>query len=121
MLTRLILALTLRAGRFAGFVTRRRGWIQGIAGVIALTLGFWGWSIEKPPTGFGGVVDNVFRTTQLITLQFPTNFNGVPNLPLQIARLALPIVAVLASFHVLIGSITRPARLASWHTNLPQG
>jgi voltage-gated potassium channel Kch len=68
--------------------------------------------IEKPPADFWGVVDNLFRTVQLITLQFPTDFDGTIPLPLQIARLAVPIVAVLASFHVLVGSITRPARLA---------
>jgi RyR domain/TrkA-N domain len=86
--------------------------MQVFAGAIALALGFWGWNIAKPPASASGVVDNIFRTFQLIALQFPANFNGIPNAPLQIARLALPIVAILASFDVLVGSITRPARLA---------
>src|SRR4051794_14694545 len=72
ILNRIILELTLAAGRIGSFVTRHRGWIQGIAGTIALALGFWGWMIEKPPADFSGVVDNLFRTAQLITLQFPT-------------------------------------------------
>lgn len=108
----LILKLTLLAGRVGSFVTRNRGWIQGVAGTIALALGLWGWTIEKPPANFWGWVDNLFRTVQLITLQFPTDFRGAIPLPLQIARLAVPIVAVLASFQALVGSITRPARLA---------
>lgn len=114
-LSRLILKLTLHAGRISGFITRHRGWIQGVACAIALALGFWGWMIDRPPADFWDfrvVVDNLFRTAQLITLQFPTDFKGHISIPLQIARLAVPIVAVLASFQVLIGSITRPARLA---------
>ena len=108
----LILKITLLAGQVAAFVTRNRSSIQGVAGTIALTLGYWGWTIQKPPTDFFGVTDNLFRTAQLITLQFPTDFKGSIPVPLQIARLAVPIVAVLASFQALVGSITRPARLA---------
>jgi hypothetical protein len=111
-LNHLILKMTLLAGQVAAFVTRNRSWIQGVAGTLAMTLGFWGWTIQKPPTDFFGVTDNLFRTAQLITLQFPTDFKGTIPLPLQIARLAVPIVAVLASFQALVGSITRPARLA---------
>ena len=111
-LNHLILKMTLLAGQVAAFVTRNRSWIQGVAGTLAMTLGFWGWTIQKPPTDFFGVTDNLFRTVQLITLQFPTDFKGTIPLPLQIARLAVPIVAVLASFQALVGSITRPARLA---------
>jgi hypothetical protein len=111
-LNHLILKLTLLAGRIAFFVTQNRNLIQGFAGAIALILGFWGWTIQKPPTDLSGVTDNLFRTIQLITLQFPTDFKGTIPLQLQIARLAVPIVAALASFQALVGSITRPARLA---------
>jgi hypothetical protein len=111
-LSRLILKLTLRAGQVGGFVASNRGWIQGVTGTVALALGYWGWTIEKPPANVWGILDNLFRTAQLITLQFPTDFRGVIPIPLQIARLAVPIVAVLASFQALVGSITRPARLA---------
>jgi hypothetical protein len=109
---RSILRLTIRAGSVANFFSRYRNKIQAVAGAVALGLGFWGWMIEKPPADLSGVLDNVFRTAQLVTLQFPTDLRGSPSLPLQIARLAVPIVAVLASFQVLIASVTRPARLA---------
>jgi RyR domain/TrkA-N domain len=111
-LSHLILKLTLRAGQIGSFVASNRGWIQGVAGTIALALGFWGWMIEKPPANIWDILDNLFRTAQLITLQFPSDFRGAIPVPLQIARLAVPIVAVLASFQALVGSITRPARLA---------
>lgn len=111
-LNRLFLKLTLLAGLIGGLVTRYRDWIQGVAGTIALALGFWGWMIEKPPADVWGVADNLFRTAQLITLQFPTDFRGTVPVPLQIARFAVPIVVVLASFQALVASITRPVRLA---------
>jgi hypothetical protein len=112
ILSRLVLKFTLRAGPIGAFFTRHRGWTQGVVGAISLVLGFWGWWVAKHPADFWGVVDVLFRTAQLITLQFPTEFSGHIPWQLQIARLALPIVAVLASFHVLVASITRPARLA---------
>jgi RyR domain-containing protein len=108
---RFILLLTVRAGQMANFINQHRAKIQVFAGAIALSLGFWGWMIEKPPANYWGVLDNVFRTAQLITLQFP-DLRGSPSVILQIARLAVPLVAVLASFQILIASVTRPARLA---------
>jgi hypothetical protein len=108
---RFILLVTVRAGRVARFIDEHKIKIQLIAGVIALSLGFWGWMIEKPATDLWGVLDNAFRTAQLISLQFPT-LSSAPSIPLQIARFALPLVAILASFQVLIASVTRPARLA---------
>jgi RyR domain/TrkA-N domain len=112
VLNRFILRSTLRAGRLADFINRHRSWIQAVAGTLALSLGFWGWMIEKPPSDYWGVLDNVFRTAQLITLQFPNDLRSSPSLPLQIARLAVPLFAVLASFQFLIASVTRPVRLA---------
>ncbi len=113
-LNRLILNTTLLAGRIAGFVTRHRGLIQTLGGLLAFALGFWGWMIQKPPAHWWTweTADNFFRTLQLITLQFPADVRGPVPVPLQIARLALPLVAALASFQILVGSITRPARLA---------
>jgi hypothetical protein len=106
------LRITIFSGHIASFVTRYLVSIQVVAGLIALVLGFWGWMIEKPPANLSGVLDNLFRTLQLITLQFPGDIRESPSLVLQIARLAVPLVAVLASFQILIASITRPARLA---------
>src|SRR5690242_13557749 len=108
---RLILLLTVRAGRMADFINRHRVKIQAGAGAIALSLGFCGWMMERPPNDYWGVLDNVFRTAQLVTLQFP-DLHSSPSLVLQIARLAVPIVAILASFQVLVAAVTRPARLA---------
>jgi RyR domain/TrkA-N domain len=108
---RFISLLTMHAGRLASFINDHKNKIQVIAGAVALALGFWGWMIEKPPADLRGIMDNVFRTAQLITLQFPS-LSGSPSTILQIARLAVPLVAVLASFQVLIASITRPARMA---------
>lgn len=108
---RLILLFTVHAGRMARFINDHKTKIQAIAGAFALSLGFWGWTIERPPHDLWGILDNAFRTAQLITLQFPS-LSGSPSVVLQIARFAVPLVAVLASFQVLIASVTRPARMA---------
>ena len=108
----LFLGLMRAASRLAALATRYQGPAQTIAGAVALGLGLWGWSIKEPPTELAGWFNNVFRTLQLITLQFPTNLEtGIP-WQLQIARLLLPLVAVFATFNVLVGAITRPVRLA---------
>ena len=112
IVNRLVLRITLLSGHIASIVTRYLVSIQVVAGTIALVLGFWGWMIEKPPANLSEVLDNMFRTLQLITLQFPSDIRASPSLLLQIARLAVPLVAVLASFQILVASITRPARLA---------
>ncbi len=110
----IILKLTLLAGRMAAYVNRNRRWIQAIAGAIALGLGFWGFwqTVEPDQRSWSTLLDTVFQTAQLVTLQFPSDIKNDMSWPLQIARFAVPLVAVLASFQVLIGSITRPARLA---------
>jgi hypothetical protein len=83
-----------------------------VTGTIFLVLGLWGWMIQGPPANFCGVLDNVFRTLQLITLQFQNDIRESPSVLLHIARLAVPLAAILASFQILIGLITRPTRLA---------
>jgi hypothetical protein len=111
-INRLILRATLRAGQIGSFVNRNRKPLQIGAGAVALTAGFSGWMIERPPADIWGVWDSLLRTFQLITLQFPHDLGSTRNLLLQFARLAVPTVALLASFQILIASFTRPARLA---------
>ena len=101
-----------QSARFSVWMTFHRWSIQLVAGAIALSLGFWGWSLKNPVADLSGYFNNFFRTLQLITLHFPTDFDGVIPWQLQVGRLMVPVVAVLASFHVLIGAVTRPLRLA---------
>lgn len=96
----------------ASRLARHQAAAQAMAAVVALSLGFWGWSLHQPAQGWDGVLNNVFRTLQLITLQFPTTWQGTLPWQLQVARLAVPVVALLATLHVLIGAVTRPVRLA---------
>lgn len=107
-----LIAISRAASRISSVVTRSRGELQFFAGLAALGLGFWGWSIERPATDWASYTNNAFRTLQLITLNFPTNFDGQIPWQLQLARLMVPLVAILASFNVLMGTVTRPLRLA---------
>jgi len=100
-----------RVERFAGLVTRYRKYVHGIIIFLALSLGYWGWWMVQPPTDMQGYLDNFYLTVQLVTLQFPKDHGHVP-WPLQAARLLVPLVTVVGSFHVLVGSITRPMRIA---------
>jgi RyR domain/TrkA-N domain len=110
--SRLSRLLTRYPARLSAFVKRYRSSAQIVAGALAVGLGFWGWLINDHPVNFAGYLNSFFRTLQLITLQFPTQFNATVPWQLQIARLLLPLVAAAASFHVLVGAISRPFRLA---------
>ena len=108
----MIIALVQASSRLSAWVNARQIRIQVVAGAIALVLGLWGWTVEKPPANATGWLNNIFRTMQLITLQFPSEVGGSIPWQLQIARLALPVVAVLATFNALVVATTRPIRLA---------
>jgi hypothetical protein len=111
-MNRMLLLLTYRASRLTAWLARHRGGAQLVAGVLALGFGLWGWTIRMPPTDAAGWFNNVFRTIQLVTLQFPTALDTKIPWQLQAARLAVPLVAALATFNILVGAITRPVRLA---------
>jgi hypothetical protein len=87
-----------------------------VAGLIAFVLGYVGWMIERPPTEANGgglaYVNNLFRTFQLLTLNFPGEIDKDINLALQIARFLVPITAALTTFHLVVGGIARPVRMA---------
>jgi hypothetical protein len=104
--------LTRFALRFSTYVAKHRAVLQFVVGAIALALGLWGWAIKSPPHDWAGFLNNFFRTLQLITLHFPTDFDSAIPWQLQWARLLVPLVAVSATFHVLVGGVTRPLRLA---------
>ena len=105
-------AFALRSARLGRLVGQRQKLIQIAAAAAAVTLGLWGWAINNPPANLGGWLDNIFRTAQLVTLQFPTDLGASIPWQLQIARLLMPLVAVFATINVLVGAITRPMRLA---------
>jgi hypothetical protein len=102
--------------RIAHVASRRPALIQAIASSLALALGFWGWMLQNPPKGhltIELVLTNLHKTIQLITINFPSDFTNTKIVwQLQIARLLVPITAALATFNVVVSSITRPARLA---------
>ena len=105
--------LTRIALRLATFVAARLVLLQVVFGLGALALGFYGFQVvENKETGATRFANDFFKTLQLITLQFPTTFEKDIPWQLQTARLLLPVVAVMASFQVLIGNLTRPLRLA---------
>lgn len=94
------------------FVSKNRAILQLVFGAIAFILGFWGFHLKSEAHGWPEYANNFFRTMQLITLHFPSDFDAKVPWQLQIARLLLPLVAVSATFHILVGGVTRPLRLA---------
>jgi hypothetical protein len=103
---------TRLARRLSSAAARNRFQWQAIAGAVTLVLGYWGWTLQMPPKDFAGWMNNLFRTVQLVTLQFPTSIEQDLPWQLQVARLAVPLIAALATFDVIVGAITRPVRLA---------
>jgi len=110
-MTTLAQAWVRRVAQASMAVARHRQILQFVAGGLAFGLGFWGWILKEHPADVAGYLNSFFRTLQLITLQFPTDFNGAIPWPLQVARLLVPGVAAAASFHILLGAISRPFRL----------
>ena len=80
-------------------------------GVAAFLLGLWGWRLDNPGAGFSGWVDDIFRTFQLLTLQFPHDASS-PHWQLNLARFLLPTIALLQSYRIVLSAIRSPARLA---------
>lgn len=111
-MTRIFVHLSRLATGVSRFGARHKGPLQAAASLTAIALGFWGWMIEKPPQDINGILGNLFHTFQLITLNFPSGIDRELPWQLQVARLAVPVVAAMATFNILVGSITRPARLA---------
>jgi hypothetical protein len=103
---------TLKLGSLAERVARRQAILIGLAGAIAFALGFYGWMLKSPPDDWSGWASNFFRTVQLITLHFPTEFDVALPWQLQVGRLAVPLIAFLGSLKVVVGTITRPIRRA---------
>jgi hypothetical protein len=87
-MNRLLLLLTYRASRLTAWLARHRGAAQVVAGVAALAFGLWGWTIRMPPPDLAGWFNNVFRTLQLVTFQFPTTLDTRIPWQLQVARMA---------------------------------
>lgn len=107
-----LLHLTRLAGRLASLLAYNHMTFKVVAGLLAFALGLWGWSIEKPPTGPADWFNNLFRTIQLVTLQFPTSLDKEIVWQLNLARFLVPVVAALATFHLIIGAVARPLRMA---------
>ena len=104
--------LTKRVFRFTIGWRAYAGAVQASFAILAFGLGIWGWFLHKPPNNLTDYANNLFRTMQLITLQFPTQFDSGLPWQLHVARLMVPFAALAASLHLIIGAATRPARLA---------
>lgn len=111
-LNRGIFHLIRKLNGVALFLAPRTGFLQMIAGLLAMILGFWGWTLKYPNEDLVSFLNNLFRTLQLVTLQFPLPPEETIPWQLHVARLAVPMVAAVGIFNLLVGAITRPLRLA---------
>lgn len=87
--------------------------LRVLVGLTAITLGYWGWSIHEPAADWNGWFDNLFRTLQLITLQFPREIEVDIPWQLQIARFLMPVLAAAESFRLLSSMVRNPLGHAS--------
>lgn len=111
-LNRGLFHLIRKLNAVALYLAPRTGILQMIAGLLALILGFWGWTIKYPDDEVVNFFNNVFRTLQLVTLQFPLPPEEAIPWQLHVARLAVPAVAAVTIFNLLVGAITKPLRFA---------
>jgi hypothetical protein len=106
----LLRRVSLGLGGIGDFARRWRSTLQVITVASTLCLGLWGWTIATPPMGWGGWIDNLYKTLQLVTLTAPPVAS--PSWPLRIARLLVPIATVLVTIDVITNRFTRPIRAA---------
>jgi hypothetical protein len=101
--------------------TRRSIMRFGLMAVSAL-LGFWGFeaTVAPPqsPWAMNVIWNNLFKTMQLLTTQFPNDLSTTTNLPLQlqIARFAMPVFAIWFTATALLRRFNRP--LLAWRAGL---
>ncbi|SKA21697.1 RyR domain-containing protein [Enhydrobacter aerosaccus] len=97
-----------------------RNVIRAMLMVTAALLGFWGFqaAVLPPQSAWEASViwNNMFRTLQLLTTQFPSNFPAELPLQLQIARFAMPLFAVWFTATALLRRFNRP--LLAWMAGL---
>ena len=99
-MTVLFLRLVRLRADLATLATRHQGLIQALSASIAFGLGLWGWAIHNPPLNLADRFEIVFRTVQLITLQFPTYpRDAIIPWQLQVARLLVPLAVFFAILH----------------------
>ena len=102
------------AGHDASLALHRwKGAIWVLAFAVAFGLGFWGWRVNDIQDHEGGLVDDAFRTIQLLTLRGQGIASAKLPWQLNVARFLLPALALLGSYRLFIASIRSPARLAT--------
>ncbi|MGH9026444.1 MAG: NAD-binding protein [Acidimicrobiia bacterium] len=72
--------------------------IVGVLAVVAIALGYWGWSLVDDPTS-DSIIDRVYRSVQL----FPLESGGFEEAPwqLEVARILAPLVGAYAALSAL--------------------
>jgi voltage-gated potassium channel Kch len=98
------------------FFRRWMGLIRVVIVAAALGLGFWGWCLADRPTTWEILLNDAFRTLQLLTFQFSRAANGLGPAPLSwqlsLARFLIPAIALFESYRLVLGAIRSPTRLA---------
>lgn len=94
------------------FFRRWFGLLRVLIGAAAFALGLWGWQLIHPATDVPGWANNLFRTLQLLTFQFPREADATLPVQLNIARFMVPSIALIESYRLVLGALRSPARLA---------
>lgn len=85
-------------------------------GVLAFVLGFWGFSLQQPwwgrAEGWAIAFGHVFRTLDLVRAGGGFAPNVQLPLPLELARITLPLCALLIAFRATLLGLRRDARTA---------
>jgi len=99
-------------GEIGLFGRRWNGLARVLFAAAAFALGLWGWQIARPATHLAEWANNLFRTLQLLTFQFPREADATLPWQLNVARFLVPTIALLESYQLILGAIRSPARLA---------
>jgi hypothetical protein len=98
------------------FFSRWAVTLRIMLGAVAFGLALWGWHVQHPPhlaVTSQMWVDDVFRTLQLLTFQFPRPLDQNVPLQLNVARFLLPTLALFETYRLLLASLRSTARLAT--------
>ena len=80
--------------------------------MVAFGLGLYGWDSLHHATTLTDWANNLFRTFQLLTFQFPRDSPDSLPVSLNIARFMVPSIALLESYRLVLRAVSSPAQLA---------